>query len=56
MISAISAFGQNAATTVAEKPSVPELFYNPSFYLLTFVFIIMLVVIIALTRTIRLLA
>ncbi len=56
MISAIRAFGQNAATTVAEKPSVPELFYNPSFYLLTFVFIIMLVVIIALTRTIRLLA
>lgn len=47
-----------AAATAAEaaKPAVPELFYNPSFYLVSFVFIIMFAAIVSLTRTIRTLA
>lgn len=50
---------QDAATTAATavaKPTVPEIFFNPSFYIIAFLFIVMFAVIVTLTRTIRMLA
>lgn len=45
-----------AAAQEAAKPTVPELFFNPSFYIVAFLFIVMFAVVVALTRTIRMLA
>lgn len=45
---------QAQTTVVAYKPSVPDLFFNPSFYLVSFVLIILFIVIIALTKAIKL--
>lgn len=56
LISVSAALGQDAAKTAIDKPTVPEILYNPSFYLIAFVFLIMFVAIISLTRTIRILA
>lgn len=40
----------------ATAPGVPELFFNPSFYIVAFIFIIMFAVIVSLTRSIKMLA
>lgn len=45
---------QAQSTVVANKSSVPDLFFNPSFYLLSFVLLILFVVIISLTNSMRL--
>lgn len=48
---------QDATVAAAKtKPAVPELFFNPSFYILAFLFVVLLAVIVSLTRTIRMLA
>ena len=44
------------ATADAAKSGVPELFYNPSFYIVAFIFIVMFAVIMTLTRSIKMLA
>jgi len=44
-----------AATEKADKPVVPEIFFNPSFYLVAFVFIILLLAIVSLSMSISLL-
>ena len=56
MISVTSALAQGttaAADAPVAKPVVPEIFFSPSFYLLAFLFLIMFVAIISLTKTIR---
>ncbi len=55
----IAAAQDPAAAPAAEgaaAPGVPELFYNPSFYIVAFIFIIMFAVIVSLTRSIKMLA
>lgn len=56
IFSVTSSLGQQVETAVVEHTKVPEILYNPSFYLISFVFIIMFAAIISLTRTIKLLA
>lgn len=48
---------QAAATPAkADRPVVPEILFNPSFYLIAFVFIILLLAIVSLSKTISLLS
>jgi len=49
----LQAQGTAVDATAVNRPGVPELFFNPGFYLMAFVFIIMLAAILSLTRTIR---
>jgi cytochrome c oxidase cbb3-type subunit 3 len=57
LMAGTTAMAQTAVdAAAANSPAVPELFYNPAFYVLSFLFIILSATIVSLTRTIRVLA
>ncbi len=51
-----SVLAQDGSKAADANPTVPTILFDPSFYLIAFVFIIMFIAIISLTRTIRMLA